>query len=143
MKNQNGFTLLSMMLAVSALGAAAFMLTLIMTSVEKGSNPLKANSKEVYTFFHQVTSEIHQSSSLDCKHNKLYLDKDSDRVSYQQSRQRVFRQVEGKGYDIVLQQVSNIKFFCKKDRVTIIVKDLNGKENHWAASLVIHTRKKP
>ncbi|MFC7394263.1 competence type IV pilus minor pilin ComGF [Scopulibacillus cellulosilyticus] len=142
MNNQKGFTLLSMMLAISTLGVAAFMLTLIMTSVEKGSDPLTANSKEVYTFFHQVTSEVHQSSSLECKQNKLYLTKDSELVAYNRSGQRIYRQVEGKGYDIVLQQLSDVSFLCEKDMVKMTVKDLQGHENHWAASLIIKPESK-
>jgi len=137
MNNQKGFTLLSMMLALSALMAALFLITAIVISMSRHFKDDLVSRKEVFVFFLQTADEVHQAQSLACTDNQLSLSLADSTIDFKQSGVRVYRQVNGEGYDIVLQHVHSIRFQCSGRFLSIQIEDENRHLFQWSDQLYL------
>lgn len=138
MNNQKGFTLLSMMLALSALMAALFLVTAIVMTMSHHFKDDLADHNEIYIFFLQTAEEIHQAQSLTCADNQLSLLLADGTIDFKQSGLRVYRQVNGEGYDIVLQHARSIHFQCSGRLLSIQIEDENHRQFQWSDQLYLN-----
>ncbi|MCQ2008405.1 MAG: competence type IV pilus minor pilin ComGF [Sporolactobacillus sp.] len=140
MKNQAGYTLLSMMLALSifliiislAIGVTQFMNQRFQLRLD--------TQKETRVFFMQTATELHFSQHVSCStdHQTLTMKKGTDRVSYTfLSNGRIIRQVNGAGYEIVLQQVKHAAFHSDGEFVSIRVTDKANRNYYWDDRLYV------
>ncbi|MCO7176518.1 competence type IV pilus minor pilin ComGF [Sporolactobacillus kofuensis] len=134
MKNQSGFTLLSMMLALSIL---LIILSLAVAITQFMVNSFTASlitQKETQLFFAQTTTELHLSQAVRSSEDQhtLYLNKGSDTISYQfVSSGRIIRQVNAQGYEIVLQSVKAAEFISDGSLLSIHVTDQANRSYYW------------
>lgn len=134
MKNQSGFTLLSMMLALSTLLVIISLAVSITQFMTQRFQPRLDTQKETQIFFSQTSTEIHLSYSVSCSSDQriLTLKKGTDLVSYSfESTCRIIRRVNGDGYEIVLQQVKDVTFQTNGEFVSIRVIDKADHAYYW------------
>lgn len=134
MRRSEGFSLLSMMLALFIL---SFVL-LLAVSLEKVIVDRTLHQEETiqacFLFFAQTGSEIHKANSVHESANgrQLTLDKDGAQISYSWDyRHRIIRKVNGAGYEIVLFHVADVFFQCLQNQVWIEVTDDQGHHYNW------------
>lgn len=141
MKNQDGFTLLSMMLSLSVLAVALFLAVSVLSGMAKRFEDQAGSfRKDVRLFFSQTSRELHLSQTVGCSpdHRQLILNKNSEQVVYQpDDPQRIIRRVGGQGYEIVLQHVKNVQFQCSGTLVSIKVTDTLDRSYSWSDRLYI------
>ncbi|GGL61471.1 competence type IV pilus minor pilin ComGF [Sporolactobacillus putidus] len=141
MKNQDGFTLLSMMLALSILTITLFLAVSTLSVMGKQfEDNASITHKDVRLFFSQTSRELHLSQTVSCSpnHRQLILNKNNEQIVFQPSYpQRVIRLVNGLGYEIVLQHVKNIQFQCTGAFVSIQVIDTQGRSYYWSDRLYL------
>jgi competence protein ComGF len=134
MKDQSGFTLLSMMLALSTLLVIIGLTVSITQFMTQRFQPRLDTQKETQIFFAQTSTEMHLSRSVSCSsdHRTLTLKKGADLVSYSLvSPGRIIRKVNGDGYEIVLQQVKDVSFQTNGEIVSIRVTDKADHAYYW------------
>ncbi|MET1247682.1 competence type IV pilus minor pilin ComGF [Sporolactobacillus sp. STCC-11] len=134
MNDQNGFTLLSMMLALSTLLVIISLIVSITQFMTHRFQPRLDTQKETQIFFTQTATEIHLSHSVSSSSDQqtLTLKKGTDFVSYSfESPGRIVRKVNGDGYEIVLQQVKKVTFQTNGEFVSIRVTDKADRAYYW------------
>lgn len=132
MKSEAGFTLISTIMAVLITVLTVSMLyqgTYYMLHLK---DPLIMGKKEVWVFLEQIKKDIHASKTSQCQDDQLVLDINNSQVEYQRSGQRLFRTVNGRGYEIVLQNIQTIHFTCKVKSVEIALQDHKNKNYQWS-----------
>lgn len=137
---QDGFTLLSMMLALSFLAIVLVLTSSVMLSINRHfKDPLNLR-KEVNIFFAQTSVELHASDAVSCTDasKQLIFQKDGRDVSFSHdSKNRVVRKVNGAGYDIVLRRIADISFQCNGPFVSIRVTDTDNHRWFWIDRLYL------
>lgn len=115
--------MLEMIIVLSILIVIASLLPLVVRTIspprEKG-----VNQHELALFFQQIGSEIKGAKSAQVQASTLYLLQPSGSlVSYEQAGNKIIRRVDGKGYELVLQNVSVFESLQKMNRIAIYVSD--------------------
>ncbi|MFT8317507.1 MAG: competence type IV pilus minor pilin ComGF [Sporolactobacillus sp.] len=135
MKNQKGFTLLSMMLALSIMAISLILVVSVTKELVNRFNDQLGLKKDISLFFSQTALELHYAQSVHSTGDgrQLILDKNGTQVSYQwQATHRIIRQVNGSGYEIVLQHVSRASFLTSGSYIRIEVTDDQGHVYDWS-----------
>ncbi|WP_100488602.1 competence type IV pilus minor pilin ComGF [Sporolactobacillus pectinivorans] len=138
MRNQNGFTLISMMLALSIFTVALILAGSLLHMVSSRFKDDLSVQKEINLFFAQTATELHLSDAVSTSpdHQKLFIEKGNEKVNYERSNpQRVIRLVSGQGYEIVLQHVKSIRFDSDGRFLAIQITDSNNRQFFWADML--------
>jgi competence protein ComGF len=134
MKDQSGFTLLSMMLALSILLVIISLAVSITQFMTQRFQPRLDTQKETHIFFAQTSTELHLAHSISSSSDQrtLTLKKGSNLISYSLvSPGRIIRKVNGDGYEIVLQQVKDVSFQTNGEIVSIRVTDKANRTYYW------------
>jgi competence protein ComGF len=135
MSHQKGYTLLSMMLALSIMMITlTFVIGLVHVLAARFQDD-QGNRREVSLFFLQTASELHLADSVQAApdHQQLIMQKGTSHIVYQKlSKQRIVRQVDAAGYEIVLQHVKSVEFYSDGRYVTIKIVDNKDRQYFWA-----------
>lgn len=122
MKNEAGFTLIEVMVT--------FAIFLIIASVipqyfKLISFDARYNQRlETSIFFQQLANDVHEAAQINVLNNILYLEKmNNQTVTYAFSQQRIRRQVNNQGQEIVLLNVQQIQFSKWVNGIDIVVYD--------------------
>jgi competence protein ComGF len=140
MRNQNGFTLLSMMIALSVLLIIVGLMVAVTQFMTNRFESRLDTQKETRIFFVQTATELHlsQTVSSSSDHRSLILKKGTETITYKSvSPGRVIRQVSGQGYEIVLQHVKNAFFQSDGTYVSIQVIDEANHSYYWDDRLYV------
>jgi Competence protein ComGF len=138
MNNQKGYTLLSMMLALSILMVTLFLVIGLIHVLAARFQDDQGARREISLFFLQTASELHLSDSVQASpdHQQLLIKKGLSNVVYQKmSKQRIVRQVNGEGYEIVLQHAKAVAFDSNGRYITIKIVDTRDRQYFWADML--------
>jgi competence protein ComGF len=80
------------------------------------------HQQEISIFFEQADKEIQGSISAEIKSNTLYLNQPNGKlVSYEQYGNRMVRKVDGKGFEIILQNIESVEFALSQTMVSMKV----------------------
>ncbi len=94
------------------------------------------HQQEVSLFFEQADKEIQGSKTAEIRSNRLYLTQPSGKlITYEKNGNRVIRKVDGRGFEIILQQIEAIDFSLLHTVVSITV-DANGQSYTHKSILV-------
>ncbi|TGA99615.1 competence protein ComGF [Sporolactobacillus shoreae] len=138
MNNQKGYSLISMMLALSIFTIALLLAASLFHIVAGRFKDDFSQDREINLFFAQTATELHLADGMNSSpdHKKLMLERTGGIVTFERSNpQRIIRTVGGQGYEIVLQHVKDIWFEKKGRFVSIQITDSNGREHFWADML--------
>ncbi|WP_175487403.1 ComGF family competence protein [Alteribacillus persepolensis] len=96
--------------------------------------------QEVHMFFQQMKEDMKEAVAIEASGNGLYILDDKHRYRYYVSNANLVRTKDGRGYEIVLQDISRIKASEKQYGADIMITDRNGSKWHtslgyWAAPL--------
>ncbi|MFT8362134.1 MAG: competence type IV pilus minor pilin ComGF [Sporolactobacillus sp.] len=134
MKRAEGFSLLSMMLALFILSFVLIMaVSLEKVIVDRTLRPEKT-IQDCFLFFAQTGKELHTAQSVHASASgrQLTLDKNGIQITYSwDTRHRIIRKVNGAGYEIVLFHVANVFFQCVQNQAWIEVTDDQGHHYNW------------
>lgn len=138
MRDQKGYTLLSMMLALSVLMVALILATGLIHVLAARFQDDQGTRREISLFFLQTATELHLSDSVQASpdHQQLLIKKGTSNVVYQKlSKQRIVRQVDGAGFEIVLQHAKDVAFNSDGRYLTIKIVDSMDRQYFWADML--------
>jgi competence protein ComGF len=127
--NENGFTLLEMLLSLSVfLILASFfpVMTKILLQEQHLDNRIQRMEWEVFSA--QVKKEIRVSKKMTISNQLVLLEKDGQIISYEKYGTNIRRRVDYKGHEILLQKVQSFRFEKLKNGVRVYVEDLYGYE---------------
>lgn len=134
MKHPEGFTLLSMMLALCLMSVSLLLVVSLSKVLVSRSIHPENTAKDCFLFFSQTGSEIHSAESVSASASgkQLTVKKDGNNITYKWlSNHRVIRQVNGLGYEIVMMHVSNILFQTHNNKLWIEVTDDQTNNYYW------------
>lgn len=134
MNDQKGYTLLSMMLALSMMMIALVLFTGLIHVLTARFQDDQGNRREISLFFLQTASELQLTDSVQATsdHRQLVMKKGRSNIVYQKlTKQRVVRQVDGAGYEIVLQHIQSAEFYSDGRFVTIKLVDNRNRQYFW------------
>lgn len=126
-KSEKGFTLaesiISLMIAVTILS--------LIPLVIKGFNHINhslstEDSYEWNIFLIQLRREIRNSSSVDITGNKLILQVNGEKVTYESFGLLLRRRVHDTGHEVVLQKVRNAEFTMKANHINLVIQFTNN-----------------
>lgn len=140
MRKQEGFTLLSMMLGLTIFMVVLILLVSVSKIMVNRFDDSLGDRKEMTLFLAQLSRELHYSQSVFSSDNQqvLYLDKGTERISYKQSNpNRLIRQVNESGYDIVLQHAKNVLFQTSGNLLSIRITDTDDHTYYWNDQLYL------
>ncbi|RYL90987.1 competence protein ComGF [Sporolactobacillus sp. THM7-4] len=140
MNNERGFTLLSMIMALGIMMIALLLATSVMSVMSHRFKDDLGLRKEISLFFIQTSRELHSSQGVKCydSPSQMILTKDNQQISFIKSNpNRVIRQVGGQGYEIVLQNVRDIRFQSSGPFVSIQVVDMQNHSYFWQDQLYL------
>ncbi|RXI99588.1 hypothetical protein DS745_14790 [Anaerobacillus alkaliphilus] len=142
MKHKNGFTLVEVLIAFSIL----ILLTSFLPQAIKviRFEPKLLHHMETSLFFQQLTLDVQLSSTIQVANNILYLQQNNEEeVTYAYFQNRVRRQVNHKGQEIVLQNISTIKFTKWKNGIDVLITDIYNQthQNRITHRLPLETMK--
>jgi competence protein ComGF len=120
-----GFTLIEALLGFTAfcmIGAILPIVFHILSQVDQSKSRLQMMQWEVFS--NQVKKEIRMSQKLNPQSNKLFLTRDADSILYEQNGTNIRRRVNLTGNEILLQNISNVKFISVTNGVIIETEDV-------------------
>ncbi|WP_010632181.1 competence type IV pilus minor pilin ComGF [Sporolactobacillus vineae] len=135
MNHQKGYTLLSMMLALSIMMITLGLVISLIHVLAARFQDDQGSRQEVSLFFLQTASELNLSDSVRTApdHQQLVMKKGTSNIVYQKlSKQRIVRQVDGAGYEIVLQHVKSAEFYSDGRYMMIKIVDSSDRQYFWA-----------
>lgn len=121
LRKDNGFTMVEMLLALVVFVVLSIFAAQIFVTVRDQlgkNNRLHAKEWEVFTM--QLKSEIRTSKEQSVLDNKLYLMSRGNVVTIEQYKNIVRRQVDGRGHEIMLQNIAD--FHVEQDGSVIVVR---------------------
>lgn len=134
MNDQKGYTLLSMMLALSVMMIALVLFTGLIHVLAARLQDDQGNRREISLFFLQTAAELQLADSVQAAsdHRQLVMKKGLSNIVYQKlTKQRVVRQVDGTGYEIVLQHILSAEFYSNGRFITIKLIDNRNHQYFW------------
>ncbi|MCT8138673.1 prepilin-type N-terminal cleavage/methylation domain-containing protein [Anaerobacillus sp. CMMVII] len=118
-----GFTLIEVLISFSIFLVICSLIPQFMKLISH--EPKLLHHMEVSLFFQQLASDVDRAATVFVVNNTLYLNQaNNEQVTYSMFQQRIRRQVNNKGQEIVLQNVSEVTFLKWKNGIDVIVKDL-------------------
>ncbi|RYL90436.1 ComGF family competence protein [Sporolactobacillus sp. THM19-2] len=113
MKKQDGFTLLSTLLGLSIFSIVLLLVTCAAGILASRFQDDVGLRKEITIFLSQTALELHQSNAISCSdgNRTLIILKDDQEITYKlDSKGRLVRSVDDRGYEIVLQRIKSVRF---------------------------------
>ncbi|WP_349407772.1 competence type IV pilus minor pilin ComGF [Pseudalkalibacillus sp. SCS-8] len=135
-RNEKGYTLLECLLSLfMCMALISLMPGLFQVIFSTDEQALK--HQEVALFFQQADKEIQGSASAAIFGETLYLTQQDERVvTYERIGTRVVRKVDGKGYEIILLDVTSFKAEVKEEMVELRL-DMGGRTFMYNSILML------
>ncbi|WP_318508427.1 competence type IV pilus minor pilin ComGF [Bacillus sp. T3] len=128
-KNQNdrGFTLVEMLFAFSIFSMIVILLPLMVQLLIQ-DQPLEKRIQhfEWEVFISQMKKELRMSQKITVVNQRIQLEKDGQIIIYEKYGTTLRRRVDGKGHEIILQQVAAFQFTRLPNGVFVSVEDYFG-----------------
>ncbi|OIJ11306.1 hypothetical protein BKP37_15970 [Anaerobacillus alkalilacustris] len=136
MNQPNGFTSIEVLIAFFIFLVIASILPQFFRIIT--FEPKLLHRMETSTFFQQLTFDVHQAATILVDNNILYLQKSNDEtVTYAYHQQRIRRQVNNKGQEIVMQNIVDVNFVQWSNGIDITVTDIfNNTHNRRVTHLL-------
>ncbi|MBT2726550.1 prepilin-type N-terminal cleavage/methylation domain-containing protein [Bacillus sp. ISL-75] len=138
--NENGFTLIEVLIAFSIFTTIIFFMTpvfqIILTNKDTEAS-LQAMEWEIFSS--QIKKEIRLSTRAEVISGRLILTKDTETIQYEKYGTNLRRRVNSTGHEIILQNVSQYSFTILNNTVKTIVTDLRGKEYSFTAFPLVNS----
>ncbi len=123
MKSNNGFTFTEVLIAFSIFLIIAALIPRLIQLLSYEQSFLQQT--EASLFIQQLTLDLQKAATVNVDNQTLYLQQSNNElVTYGYFQQRIRRQVNGKGQEIVFQKVAEVKFTSWKNGIEIWVKDI-------------------
>lgn len=122
----DGFTMIEMLFAMVVFSLFAFLLPSMISIIPNDSKLLDERSQniEYELFISQLNSELQGSSYINVSDGRLFLKYKGETIIFEQYSNNIRRLVDGKGHEIVLQQVDSVEFSEDGQAISIQVIDL-------------------
>ncbi|WP_285768897.1 competence type IV pilus minor pilin ComGF [Peribacillus sp. SI8-4] len=125
LRQNDGFTMIEMLFSLLVLMSISLFVVQLFSIIQTQVRAIdKLHPKEWEVFTMQMHQEIRSSKSQDVNGNRLYLLSGDQLASIEQYEDKVRRRVDGKGHEVILQNIS--RFQVKKDG-SVIVLDITDK----------------
>lgn len=125
--NHKGFTMLEMLFSFSIFCLIASLLPIMFQILfDNYSIESRIQKMEWELFVSQLKKEIQSSDFVDVMNGELILRDGEETISYQSFQRVIRRRVDGKGHEVVLQNVETVSFSKKDSKVSVEVKDTLG-----------------
>ncbi|OLO42879.1 hypothetical protein BTR23_02450 [Alkalihalophilus pseudofirmus] len=126
--NENGFTLIEVILAFALFVMVVSLLPLIIKAVPVIFPPTEQpHILQVELFYNQLSMEIREANEIRVIGNSLYLTKPNDTViTIERFGTLIRRRVDGYGHDVFLRHVSDLSYKSVPNGVVVTIIDTNG-----------------
>lgn len=128
-QNNRGFTLVEMLFAFSIFSVIVTLLPLMVQLLIQ-DRPLETRIQrlEWEVFISQMKKEMRMSQKITVVNQRVQLEKDGQIIIYEKYGTNLRRRVDGKGHEILLQQVAAFQFTRLPNGVFVSVEDFLGNE---------------
>lgn len=130
---EQGFTMLEMLFSFTIFCVIVTLFPTFIGMVLQGPTDSRLQRFEWEVFVSQIKKEIRFVDQLYVEGNIVYLQKESDIVTYELYQDKLRRRVNGMGHEVLLQNVANIRFEEIVNGVQLTVTD--HRENIYQAQL--------
>lgn len=131
MRSETGFTMLSMLLALMTLTAAAFLISSVAAASFRVAAYQTNDRKDIWLFFHQLGHEVIGGTDFQMAEHHLTFNRDGKVIDFLFSGSTIRRRVDNKGYEIVLKNVENVSFEKREGTLSIQIGDAYGRSYRW------------
>lgn len=127
-KNNKGFTLLEGLMGMFVMSVLV-MLILQMVLVLNDTMISYYNKRQDTLFIMQANRDFFKSQNTYVKDNILYFETyDKETITYEKSEDKIIRQVNNAGYEVILSNIESAKFYEENNKFYLEVKHNNEQE---------------
>lgn len=129
--NARGFILIMAIFSLFILCLTTFLLSqawIVTRHLNFQSSPPR---QDLWLFSHQLENELLRGSNIQVTNNTLSFQLDQDSVRFFLSGDRLVRQVNEQGYEIVLLNIRSVSFEQRDHLITMSIQDTKGKTELW------------
>ncbi len=125
--NDKGFTLVEMLVTFSILLVILSLISPFLSVVFRDNND-QFNKLEWQILIQQMKMEVREASEITVsKNNSVFFKNPSgELVSFEKYNDKIRRRVNGKGHEVLLQQITDVTFESKTDGFLISVVTVDG-----------------
>jgi competence protein ComGF len=136
-QKSNGYTLLTMMVALATLTIIAGLIANLALATFNHHHYESIDRKDVWLFLVQIQDDMIPGQHFSESESRLSFELNGDTIDYQLIGTNILRRVNGNGYEIVLKNVQNLSFKDNDQNITILLTDTNGRSYRWAVKKMI------
>ncbi|MGV3488837.1 MAG: competence type IV pilus minor pilin ComGF [Tuberibacillus sp.] len=129
--NPNGYTFISMMIALTALSLITSIIANMAVAAFGNHQYDPLDRKDVWLFLTQIKNELASGEHYHTFTNGISFQLNDQIVNYTLFDTTIRRNVDGKGYEIVLQDVKRLSFIDQPKSISILLTDLKGRDYLW------------
>lgn len=135
-QNENAFTLLEVLVALSILSTIVFFMTPVLQIIlDNRDTNGRLQEMEWEVFSSQIKKEIRMCTKAEVVSGRLVLTNNSDTIYIELYGSNIRRRVNSAGHETLLQNVTAVTFTRMKNAIKIDVKGIQGKEY----TIVVHS----
>lgn len=126
-RNQKGFTLIESLLSLYILSFISILLIMLLSTLLFQTNSKKLHPFELENFVIQAQSELREANEWGVNNNVIFMtSRHDEHITYSTYNELIRRQVEGRGHEVLLQNVSS--FSCEEfdNGIKLNITDING-----------------
>ncbi|WP_165786628.1 competence type IV pilus minor pilin ComGF [Heyndrickxia camelliae] len=128
-KNEKGFTLVESIITLMIAVVILSIIPLVMKGVNQINHSLSTeDSYEWNIFLMQLRRELRNCNEASRTGNKLILQVNGEKVSYEPFGLLLRRRVNDTGHEVVLQKVRRVEFAINNNHITLSVQFTNNKQ---------------
>lgn len=131
-KNKNGFTLISALIALMAVCVLLIVLSQLHTVIRHISHVTSNVRHDIWLSVHQLESELLGANSISASDRTLTFQLNGDTIMYSQNGSRLVRQLNNQGFEIVLQSLSTVSFKKNGALINMTIKTEKGETYEWS-----------
>lgn len=136
-QNQNGFTLLSMMVALATLTIIAALVSNMSLATLRSHQFDAIDRKDIWIFLTQIKDELSSGQQFQTSSDGITFNLYGDTVDYKLIGTTVRRRLNSNGYEIVLQNVQTLSIQDDNQVITIELIDTKGRPYRWNVKKMI------
>ncbi|GGE46705.1 hypothetical protein GCM10011391_26940 [Pullulanibacillus camelliae] len=136
-QQQQGYTLLSTMIALSLLYMISALIMLLATITFHEAPAERWGRKDIWLFMHQFQKELESGQEIQCEPNDISFQKDEDLIDYRQSGMRVLRTLNHSGYEIALNDITEWTCASYHSLINVKVRDKKGTVYRWSVENMV------
>lgn len=122
--NQKGFTFISMLLTMTVIMISLPLLAHALNLTNNNSNYDELSIQQ-FTYF--LRDEVGMATDFDVKNNNLHLvSVDDQHITFKKYDDQIIRQVNNKGYDVFVRNISNVSFVKLKYGLRVTITSIKG-----------------